>query len=165
MTTTAPTMVTPDKAFEMYRDLVENNEQAAPILLYASKEVLAPILLVGDFGDLSMAKVISRTIDGLKGQLGQAEWLIFSAESYIGVVESREALARVGPGDLARAFAAGDSAVRECANIVGVSADGTAWQLTVPFRRVITGNVEWGEGELHHGFRGPLVDTLLHAVR
>jgi hypothetical protein len=162
MSTTITTMPSPEQAFEMYRPLVEGNEQAIPILLYGGAEAIAPVAIT-QVPDGGIQPVLNAVIPRLKETLGSAEWLLLSAESWFRTLEADEVM-QVQPGQLAAEHEAGDAKVKECVSITGVAANGQCWSYVRQFERVGS-QVIWGEPHVSDTSQGGVPDILLHAVR
>lgn len=148
-------MLTPQEAFDMYRPLVEDNEQAVPILLYGTDEGAACLVIVNDDNDdMELRDVLNSVLTHAKDRLGAARWLIFSAECSV------RGVARDERGE----FTVVDEQVLDCVSIVGVSPS-KGWQQFLGFTRD-EGGVEWGgPHDACGGPEGPIADVLLAAVR
>jgi len=155
-------MYTPEKAFEQYRSLVEDNDAAMPILMFAGEHQLG---LAGlEVGEEGIQPVLAQALPHMKSQLGQPRWLVLSMESFMKPFEKDERVYEFQPGDLQRAHAAGDVAVRDCVMISAVSAGGERWNYMRLFTRTDTG-ITWEEPTVSYDAAGGVIDLLFHAVR
>ena len=154
----APEMMTPEMALESYRPLVEDNDQALPILVYATKSVVQPIGLTG-VPQGAMQQAVAHALQQVRETLGPPIWLVFSVEAHMKMME-REELSNFRPGDLGKE-AETNPDMGECVQIIGVSKD-SVWAHMVPFVRTKNG-LTWDEG-----FSGPAVggipDILIEAI-
>ena len=162
MSTNAPEMPTPETAFELYRELVESNEQAIPILLYGTPDTMAPVGIM-DVPAGGIQPVLNQIIPRLKEALGPASWLVLSCESWYRVMDDREEAEHLQPGQLQHEHESGNAEVKECVAITGINANGQAWSYVRQFERVGS-QVIWGEPHTHDA-DGGVPDILLHAVR
>lgn len=161
MTSEAPEMPTPEVAFEMYQSLVENNEQAMPMLLFATKDTVVPVAITGVPAG-SYQQTMYQIVETLKQNEGSAIWVISSNESWMREVP-KEDYESFKPGQMQREHEAGSTEVKECVAIIAVAADGRAWQYTRQFERVGS-QVIWGD-PLIGDVAGGLPDVLLYAIR
>lgn len=155
----APEMLTPEMALEAYRPLVEGNDQALPVLVYATEGVVQPIGITGVPAG-AMQQAVAHTLRRVRETLGPPIWLVFSVEAHMKMME-RSQLDNFRPGDLGRE-AETNPDMGECVQIVGVSKD-SVWAYMVPFVRTRNG-LTWDEG-----FSGPAIggipDILMDALR
>ena len=161
---TTMTLPSPQEALERYATLVEENDEALPILVFANADIAVPIAIFGEIPEGGMPDALAAILPRVKEQFGAPEWLLFSSEGWMKVFTAATWPQNMRPGMLAAQRQAGDLKVMECMVVVGVAANGSAWQATKPFERV-GGEVIWGEAKVDPHAYGDVPDVLLHAVR
>lgn len=167
MTDNEITMLTTEEAFENYKRLVEDNDQAVPIVLYATAETVVPVALTG-VGPGQMQPALRAVTTTLAEKVGPAEWVIHNAEAVFRAVpkDAADELENFEVGSMAEAFdkQGRDSGLQECVTITGVSRSGTKWGLMAEFRRNTDGTVTWEETQTFDDPQGGILDVLLEAV-
>lgn len=156
------TMMEPEEAFDMYRSLIEENDQALPMLLYASEQGLVALALAIEFDEgTGMQSVLQKILPGAYNKFGPAKWVIFSSEAHYQRFDKEEDLQDVGQGELQTRANLGES-IPECSLITGVSPD-KSWTLITPFVRGAEGNITWDEHQ-HIPAVGGVPDLLMRVV-
>ena len=74
-------MPTPTAALGIYKHLVEENEQALPVLLYGTEEGAS--CLGVQIPDEGAQAVLPEVIAWAKVEIGAPKWMVFSAESWM----------------------------------------------------------------------------------
>ena len=157
-------MPTAEQAFKMYRPLVEQNEQAVPILVYATETQVYSIALTGD---VPIAQQLAGALGEARRRFGRPRWLLFSDETYMQSVSgSPEVLRQVAEsyqqGDAQRAMEAGEGDTSEAVAIYGADTGG-AWLFIHRFIRT-DGTVRWGEQVPAHAHDGNITRLLRQAL-
>lgn len=161
------TLMTPEKAFEGYRSLVEENEQALPLLVYTNMndETTVMGLMVEMPEGMGMQDILAQVLQSARAQLGPAKAVVFHSEGWVKSAvtdEEKEALGdTTRPGSFQAEVNAG-AELAEAVTITGVSAD-EAWNLIVPFVRSAPGHVTWDEPVTCQALGG-IPDLLREAV-
>lgn len=168
-------MITPDKAFEMFRDLVEGNEQAIPMLMYCNESGQVSILALAiEFPEgYGMQDILKVVLANARQKMGAPSWLMFSAEGWAKRAttpeESKALLEDAKPGSFQAEVNAG-AKLDEVVTITAISAD-EGWTLVAPFARAEDGTVTWEKEEvmppqggiadvLHAALNNPVENTL-----
>ena len=157
-------MITPEAAFEAYKPLVEQFDQAVPMLLWASRKGITPVqVLPPDDGvDYSVGDLYEMVIEQAIAALGQPRWVVASGEAFRADVNPEE-MDTYEHGDAQQWLATGEHNVTEVVFITGVSTTGE-WTYQVPFER--TGHrVRWGTPELRNDAEGHIPSVLKAMVR
>src|SRR5262245_4058142 len=154
-------MPSAEQALEMYRALVEDNEQAVPALALcypSGVQVLALELPEGT----AMADVVDSVTEVFCAEQGRPQWAVLSSEAWFQHrVTDDLPLAK---GDLERLRTAGDPTVSEAVLIWAVDAS-TDWVASFPFVRSPVG-VEWLPATVDMtGATGAVQDALRAMVR
>lgn len=165
MSDTEVKMMSADEAFNAYRRLVEENEQAIPLLVYCNQKDEACALFLAGFGEEvqgGMQEVVAGILNGARQRFGAPKWMIFHSEGYYQPVDSQEEYDKVADEawSLSKRAAAGES-LAECLMITGVGMD-EAWSKVVPFVRSPSGNVTWDD-PMDVPAAGGIPDLLLGA--
>lgn len=156
-------MPSPTQAFRPYKKLVEEYNQAVPVLLWGTREATVPVHVIPPEDwpeEASMTDLYAHCADQLIAELGHPSWAIISAEAWRAAASSMEEVESYRHGDLARMGRAGGAT--ECVMITAVSMS-EDWAYQVPFERQAH-RVRWGEPEQFRA-EGPLADLLRTIVR
>lgn len=160
------TLPDPEASFENYRPLVENNDVALPILLFAGDtEVGAAAMEVDE--NVGFQPVLSYALHKMSEDLGQARWVVVSMEAFTKSAAATDwSPNEHQPGGLQRAHEAGDTSVRDCVSIAAVASDGARWSYVRIFTRTESG-ILWEEPIISwtDDCVGGVIDLLMHAVR
>lgn len=164
MSTTDHKMMTADEAFDSYRRLVEENDQAIPLLVYCNQDDEAiALFLAGIDSDAEggMQGVLWQVLNVARGKFGPPKWMVFHSEGWYRPVSTREEYEEIAdePWGLSKRAAAGED-LAECLMITAVSMD-ESWSKVTPFVRGSSG-VTWDEPMDVPAVGG--IPDLLHAV-
>lgn len=160
--------MTPEKAFEGYRGLVENSDQAIPLLVYVQQDgeaIAIGLAIEGLPEGMGMAGALRGILPQMKEKLGRPKELIFHSEGWYKTAKSAEEWERLkastSPGSYQREVDAG-AQLAEAITISAVSFD-ESWTLVCPFVRHSPGSVTWDEHHLTPSL-GEVPDALRDAI-
>jgi hypothetical protein len=154
--------VTPQRAFEMYRPLVEDNEQAIPMLLHCSDGGMAAVGIEIAPG-VPMYQGLTALLQQLESKNGRPRWLLFSSEAW---VQERVPMDDIPEyGELELMHRAGDPTIRSSIVIVYVDPV-TEWSYRRTFDRFEDG-VVWDDTPVDEvmALMGDVPLALREAVR
>lgn len=160
-----PPMLSAEHALKLYKPLVEQFDQAVPMMLWATKGAITPVSVVPPEGwpeEASLTDLYTYVAEHLHAELGQPGWVIVSAEAFAMDVDSMAEVEAYRHGDAERARQAGDDRVYDAVFITGVSTT-EDYSYELPFVRT-PHRVRWGtprRSEAH----GALADLLKQLVR
>lgn len=161
-----PQMPTPEQAFKPYKELVQDFDQAVPMLLWCARDQITSVSLNGsglsDDEYHSLGELLGLAVPDLIQRLGPPHWTIISSESWVRTVSAEEAAA-LRPGDVSIAAQEGDPGVEEAVVMIGVSTT-AEWAALRTFTRT-RHRVRWGEFHIEARADGEVADQLKHAVR
>jgi len=157
-------MLTPEQAFDFYRHLVEENEQAIPMVAYCDPKGEVTIFALAGMLPGGMQPTLRDILHRATEKLGAPKWVLVSAESYVKMFDKEEYEngPSLQPGELQARADAGES-MAECVQITGVTMD-ESWSYVVPFVRGAQGHVTWDEPNLLPALGG-VPDVIRDALR
>lgn len=161
----APPMPAPDVALKPYRTLVEQFDQAQPMMLWATRDQITPVVVQEPEDwpqEASLSDLYAHCAEQLLRQLGQPSWVIVSAEAYWMPVTSMTEVEEYRHGEAEKRRAAGDTSVSDAVVITAVSTR-EDYTYVVPFTRT-PHRVRWGTPEQAQA-AGGIADLLKTLVR
>jgi hypothetical protein len=161
----APAMPPAEYAFKPYKDLVEQFDQAIPMMLWGTRHAITPVQVIPPENwpeEASLTDLYAYCANQLLAELGQPAWVIVSAEAYTTTVETWGEVEAYRHGDAQRRLEAGDTSVGEAVCITAVSTR-EDYSYEVPFVRQ-PHRVRWGTPRRSEA-SGAIADLLKQLVR